>query len=183
MSNLRMPNERNKNQSITKVVPIELMSDGQRSVIPVTFDPKAVFGKAKAPVHVTIGDFTYSTTIISVSNNTFVPLSKKNREAAGLVVDESFNIVDKDGNDSFSVTFRSDNSADHVEIPAVLLTHLEADPQLMHNWQTLPITSQRESAVSLTNTSNPETIAKRLEKVLSFVASRSIVDEQEQDQY
>ena len=52
--------------------------------IPLTFDPKSVFGKLRAPVKVTLNGYTYRSTIAAMGGPPCVPLRRSNREAAGL---------------------------------------------------------------------------------------------------
>ena len=52
--------------------------------IPLTFDPKKVFGKLRVPVRVTLRGHSYRSTIFSMDGCTFVPLRRSHREAAGL---------------------------------------------------------------------------------------------------
>ncbi len=52
--------------------------------IPVTFDPKTVFGKTRAPGKVTVNGYTYRSTIAAMGGPPCIPLRKSNREAAGL---------------------------------------------------------------------------------------------------
>ena len=55
--------------------------DGFHIVLP--FDPKAVFGKGRPPVKVTIGGHTYRSTIATMNGAFMIPLSAENRTAAG----------------------------------------------------------------------------------------------------
>ena len=50
----------------------------------MTFDPKVVFGKIRAPVKVTLNGHTYRSTIAAMGGPPCIPLRKSNREAAGL---------------------------------------------------------------------------------------------------
>ena len=43
-----------------------IVRDGSMCFIPVTFDPKPVFGKVRAPVKVTLNGFTYRSTIATL---------------------------------------------------------------------------------------------------------------------
>ncbi|MEJ0099693.1 MAG: DUF1905 domain-containing protein [Pseudomonadota bacterium] len=54
------------------------------SSIPVTFDPKVVFGKVRAPVKVTLNGYSYRSTIFSMGGRVFIPLRASHREAAGV---------------------------------------------------------------------------------------------------
>src|SRR4030081_3191634 len=60
--------------------------------IPLTFDPKSVFGKIRAPVKVTLNGYTYRSTIAAMGDPPCVPLRKSNREAAGLHGGETIDV-------------------------------------------------------------------------------------------
>ncbi len=55
-----------------------------RPAIPVPFDPKAAFGKARAPVVVTLNGYSYRSTIFTMGGVSFVPLRRSHRQAAVL---------------------------------------------------------------------------------------------------
>src|SRR5438874_1600671 len=61
-----------------------IVRNGSICFIPLTFDPKAVFGKVRAPVKVSVNGFTYRSTIAAMGGPPCIPLQKSNREAAGL---------------------------------------------------------------------------------------------------
>jgi len=70
----------------------QLAFDGTMCAIPVPFDPRAVFGKARAPVVVDIAGHRYRSTISSMGGY-WVPLRRSNREAAGLRGDERVEVT------------------------------------------------------------------------------------------
>ncbi len=51
--------------------------------IPVPFDPRTVFGKARLPVIVTLNGYSYRSSIMSVGRGPCIPLRRSNREVAG----------------------------------------------------------------------------------------------------
>jgi Domain of unknown function (DUF1905) len=88
----------------SKTVRTTIVRDGSACFIPVPFDPKPLFGKVRAPVKVTVNDYTYRTTIASMGHGPCVPLRKSHREAAGL-----------DGGETLTVRFDldTDNAKSH----------------------------------------------------------------------
>ena len=46
----------------------KIVRDGSMCFIPVPFDPKPLFGKVRAPVKVTLNDYTYRSTIAAMGN-------------------------------------------------------------------------------------------------------------------
>ncbi len=69
---------------ISKTFKATTLREGSMCAIPVTFDPKRVFGKVRAPVKVTLNGYTYRSTIASMGGPPFIPLRKSHREAAYL---------------------------------------------------------------------------------------------------
>ena len=57
-----------------------IVRDGSMCFIPLTFDPKAVFGKVRVPVKVTVNGHTYRSTIAAMGGPACVPLRKSNRK-------------------------------------------------------------------------------------------------------
>ena len=50
----------------SKTFKTTIVRNGSMCYIPVTFDPKKVFGKTRAPVKVTLNGFTYRSTIATL---------------------------------------------------------------------------------------------------------------------
>ena len=65
---------------LLKTITVQLHRDGSMCFIPITFDPKTVFGKIRAPVRVTLNGYTYRSTIAAMGGVTCIPLRKSNRD-------------------------------------------------------------------------------------------------------
>src|SRR5687768_15260381 len=76
--------DREVSTMITKTFTATVTVQGSTSFIPLDFDPKAVFGKVRAPVTVTVNGYTYRSTIAAMGGPPCIPLRRSNREAAGL---------------------------------------------------------------------------------------------------
>lgn len=50
----------------SKTFKTTIVKDGSTCFIPLTFDPKAVFGTLRAPVKVTLNGYTYRSTIAAM---------------------------------------------------------------------------------------------------------------------
>ena len=85
--------------------------------IPVTFDPKKVFGKVRAPVKVTLNGYTYRSTIAAMGGPPCIPLRRSNREAAGL-----------EGHETVQVRLELDTETREVKPPADFVSALQAAP-------------------------------------------------------
>jgi hypothetical protein len=138
-----------------KTVEVTIHREGSMCFIPVNFDPKAVFGKIRAPVKVTLNGYTYRSTIASMGGVTGIPLRKSNREAAGLV-----------GGERIAVTIELDAEPREVEPPHDLARALRSDKQRMKKWQSLSYTNRREMSEAIENAKRPATRERRLTAIL-----------------
>ena len=132
-------------------VKVTIYREGSMCFIPVNFDPKAVFGKIRAPVRFTLNGYSYRSTIASMGGITCIPLRRSNREAAGLV-----------GGESVAVTIELDAEPRDVELPHDLSRALRANKQRLKKWQSLSYTKRRERVEAIENAKRPETRARRL---------------------
>ena len=102
--------------------------NGSMCLIPLNFDPRAVFGKLRAPVRVTLNGYTYRSTIAAMGGPPCIPLRKSNREAAGL-----------EGGETITVRLDLDTEARVVKPPADLVKALKAGPPAWERWQELSV--------------------------------------------
>src|SRR4249919_1179061 len=84
--------------------------------IEIPLDVRAVFGRARPPVNVTVNGFTYRSTVAVYGDGYFLPV---NRAGAGV-----------DAGDRVTVELSSDDAERTVEIPPDLAVGLDADPQI-----------------------------------------------------
>ena len=109
-----------------------VVRDGAMCFLPVPLDPRAVFGKVRAPVIVTVNGHSFRSTIASMGNGPCLPLRKSNREAAGL-----------EGNERVTVSLVHDVAPRTVKAPADLLRALKARG-VATQWKALSFSHQRE---------------------------------------
>lgn len=145
----------------SKTVEVSILQDGAMCAIPVPFDPKEVFGKVRAPVAVTINGHTFRSTIARMGGETFIPLRKSNREAAGV-----------EGGDRVKVRIAADTEARVVDVPVDLAQALKAEAGLWNLWQALSYTHQREWVESVLGAKKPETRRRRVAKVVSVLGAK-----------
>ena len=138
-----------------------IVRDGSMCFIPVTFDPKPVFGKVRAPVKVTLNRYTYRSTIADMGNGPCIPLRRSNREAAGL-----------EGGEKLNVTLQLDEEKREVKPPAELVKALKAAPPAWDRWRELSYSHQREYAESIEQAKKPETRARRIDGAVRMIAAR-----------
>ena len=144
-----------------KTFEISLVRDGSMCFIPVPFDPRAIFGKVRAPVRVTLSGYTYASTIASMGNGPCIPLRKSNREAAGL-----------EGNETLSVTLALDEKKREIEPPQDLARALKAKPPAWQRWRELSYSHQREYVESIEGAKTLETRTRRLESAVAAIAAK-----------
>jgi len=128
------------------------------SYIPLTFDPKEVFGKVRAPVKVTLNGFTYRSTIAAMGGPPFIPLRTSNREAAGL-----------EGGETIDIRLDLDTGKRVVRPPADLVKALKAAGSVWDRWQTLSYTHQREHVEAIEGAKQAETRARRIRKAVQQI--------------
>jgi hypothetical protein len=133
-----------------------LWREGNLCAIRVPFDPKAVFGKTRAPVKVTLNGYTYRSTIAAMGGEFLIPLRKSHREAAGLK-----------GTETLQVRLELDTDTRQVTPPADLIKALRATRGAMDAWKALSFTHQREHVEAIEEAKKPETRVRRIEKAVA----------------
>ena len=139
----------------SKTVRVTLHRDGPMCHVPVPFDPKAEFGKVRAPVKVTLNTYTYRSTIFSMGGVTFIPLRKSHREAAGL-----------EGNEQITVKIALDTGVREVEVPADLAKAFKAHRAAAKRWEAMSYSHRREHVEAIVGAKKPETRARRIANAL-----------------
>lgn len=139
-----------------------IVREGSMCCIEVPFDPRAVFGKVRAPVTVTLNGYTFRSTIASMGGPPFVPLRKSHREAAGL-----------DGGETIEVRLELDTEAREVAEPGDLLQALGAVAGGEAQWRALSYTHRREHVEAIEGARKPETRARRIEAAVRMVVDRA----------
>jgi hypothetical protein len=128
-----------------------IVREGPMCYIPVPFDPRAVFGKLRAPVKVTVNGYTYRSTIAAMGGPPCIPLRKSNREAAGL-----------DGGETLTIRLDLDTEPREVTPPSDLVKALKAATPAWERWQSLSYSHQSEYADAVESAKRPETRQRRI---------------------
>lgn len=121
----------------------------------VPLDVPAAFGRARPPVRVTIGGHTYRSTIAVYGGRYFVPLSRQNREAAGVAA-----------GDEVTVELEADTEVRTVELPAELGAALDDDGAARAAFDALSYSHRKEYADWIAEAKREETRRRRVEKTL-----------------
>jgi len=138
-----------------------IVREGSACFIPLTFDPRAVFGKVRAPVKVTLNGYTFRSTIAAMGGPPCIPLRRSNREAAGLV-----------GGETIQVRLDLDTEKREVTPPADFVRALKAAAPAWERWLELSYTHQREHAEAIVGARKPETRARRIDAAVRQLQQR-----------
>jgi hypothetical protein len=128
--------------------------------IPVPFDPREVFGKARAPVVVELNGHSYRSTIAIMNGETFVPLRRSHRDAAGI-----------ESGATLKVTLTLDTAPRTVTPPDDLAQAIRS-AGLEAAWDTLSYTYQREQAEAVAGAKRPETRQRRIAATIEMLRGR-----------
>lgn len=138
-----------------------IVRDGSMCFVPLTFDPKPVFGKVRAPVKVTLNGYTYRSTIAAMGGPPCIPLRKSNREAAGL-----------EGGETLVVRLELDTEARVIDPPADFVRILKATPPAWERWRELSFSHQREHVESIAGAKTQEARARRMQRAAATLCGR-----------
>jgi len=144
----------------TKTFKATIVRNEGMCYIPLTFDPKAVFGKIRAPVTVTLNGYTFRSTIAAMGGPPCIPLRKSNQAAARL-----------DGIDTIDVRLDLDIEPRVVKPPADLVKALKA-ASAWDRWQELSFTHQREHVEAVEEAKKPDTRIRRIDRAVQMVRSK-----------
>jgi hypothetical protein len=137
----------------------ELERVGKTSArFPVPFDLREAFGRARPPVKVTIGEYTWSTTPGVYGGMGYIGLNRSVRAASGV-----------DAGDRVRVTMELDTEPRTVEPPEDLGAALEAEPGAVARYEGLSFTHRREYAEWVEGAKRPETRAQRVAETVRRV--------------
>lgn len=142
----------------SKTFRTRVVREGSACFIPLPFDPKAVFGKVRAPVKVTLNGYTYRSTIAAMGGPPCIALRRSNREAAGL-----------EGGETLEVRLDLDTEQREVTPPADFLRALKATPGASNRWRALSYSHQREHVEAIEEAKKPETRARRIENAIRII--------------
>ena len=135
-----------------------IVRNGSMCFIPLTFDPKEVFGKVRAPVTVTLNGYTYRSTIAAMGGPPAIPLRKSHRDAAGL-----------EGGETLEVRLDLDTEKREVKPPADLARALQSVHGATDKWKRLSYSHQREHVEAIESAKKPETRARRIAAAVRLV--------------
>jgi hypothetical protein len=116
----------------------------------------AGLGSSKKPaVKVTIGDYTYRSTVASMGGQFMIPLSAENRSGAGVSAGEEV-----------EVDLVLDDQPREVEVPADVAEQLEAEGEAKHFFDGLSYSNKRRIILSIEGAKTAETRQRRIDKAI-----------------
>jgi len=127
-----------------------LQDKGTSTFISLPFDVKALFGRARCPVRVTVNDHTWRTTTQVYGEEYRLVVSAEARAAAGI-----------GPGDRVHVLVRKDDAIGVVELPAELAARLRSDPEAREAFESLAASHRREYARWVAQAKLPATRVRR----------------------
>lgn len=140
------------------VVRPDARAGGHFVVVP--FDPKVVFGRARAPVKVTVNGHTFATTFAIYGGAAHIGFNADVRAAAGIGPGD---VVDLD--------VVADEDERVVEVPPDLQVILDDDAAAQAAWSALSYSHQKEHVDALDDAKRAETRARRLDACLVILTT------------
>ncbi len=127
--------------------------------IPVPAAVVEELGKGKRPpVHVTIGDHTYRSTVAAYGDVFMLPLSGENRGAAGVAA-----------GDEVEVELRLDTEPREVTVPPDFAEALKGDVDAGRFFAGLSFSKQQWHVLSIEGAKTPETRQRRIDKSIAML--------------
>jgi hypothetical protein len=114
----------------------------------------------RPPVRVTIGEYTYRTTVAPMGGQFWIPVSAENRTGAGIAA-----------GDELDVHIEVDSEPRSVVVPPDLAAALEAQPEAKAAFEKLSYSNQRLHVLSVEDAKTPETRQRRVDKVLATLGA------------
>jgi hypothetical protein len=139
----------------------KLTADSGGLFFEVPFDVKSEFGKARAPVRVSLGRYTYPSTVAVYGGKYYVPVRREHREASGVTAGKTV-----------SVRLELDETKRDVTVPSDLARALVESAGGKERWQKLSYTHRRDHVQALLGAKKPETRARRVAKAVAAVRDK-----------
>jgi hypothetical protein len=126
--------------------------------IKIPYDIRALFGKAKPPVVVTVRageEHSYRSTVAVYGGEYYLPLNKANATAAVVTAGEPF-----------EVAIAPDDEPRVVTVPDDLAAAID-EAEVRDGWDRLSYSHQRENVESVEGAKKPETRQRRIRAVIA----------------
>jgi hypothetical protein len=134
---------------------------GSIALVELPFDPREAFGKARAPVKITVNGVELRSTVMVYDGKPYIGFRREIREAAKLAAGKKV-----------TIHIEADTAPRVVEAPPDLKKALKADASAKAAWESLSFTHQKEHVQALLDAKKPETRASRLTKTLAMLKTK-----------
>ena len=138
---------------------LETDDESSFTYVKVPFDVKAVFGKSRPPVRVTLNGYQYRSTLAPYGGVYHLAVNQTVRAAASV----------KAG-DRVDVTVEADEAPRTIKPPADLARALKTNPAAQARWKQLSSTHQKEYVTAIEDAKKPETRARRIAQAIERLA-------------
>lgn len=115
----------------------------------------------RPPVVVTVGDYSYRSTVAAYSGEYFLPFAAEHRVNTGF-----------EAGDKFEVALELDTAPRIIELADDLSEALAADPKLLTAFRAMSYSHQRQHAESVDGAKTDTTRQRRIEKVVTAMQER-----------
>ena len=119
---------------------------------------EALGGGKKPAVIVTIGSFSYRSSVAVMGGKYLISLSAERRAASGLK-----------GGDLIQVELQLDTAPREVTVPDDLAAALAAEPEAKAFFESLSYSNQSKHVLSITDAKTPETRQRRVDKAIEML--------------
>jgi len=113
----------------------------------------------RPPVRVTLGDYTYRSTVAVMSGEYMLPVSAENREGAGVVA-----------GDEVDVDIELDTEPREVTVPRDFMEALDRDAGARQFFDGLSYSNKLRHVLSIEDAKTPETRERRIAKAVGMLA-------------
>jgi hypothetical protein len=138
---------------------LETDNDSTFTYVKVPFDAKAVFGKGRPPVRVTLNGYEFRSTLAPYGGGHYLGVNQTVRAAARV-----------QAGDEVSVVLAADDEPRTVKVPIDLARAVKANPAAQARWKQLSFTHKREYVEAIEEAKKPETRARRIAKAIEQLA-------------
>lgn len=114
----------------------------------------------RPPVRVTLGSYSYRTTVAPMGGSYWVGLSAEHRSGSGL-----------SAGDEVEVDIEVDDEPRVVEVPADLAAALDQNPAARRAFDALSYSHQRQHVLAVEEAKKPETRQRRIDKTVADLST------------
>jgi len=115
----------------------------------------------RPPVLVTIGDYTYRSSVASLGGRFMVPVSAEVRKAAGVAA-----------GDEVDVRLELDTQPREVTVPEDFASALDGEPEAKRRFESMSYSHKRQHVMAIEEAKTAETRKRRIEKAIAMLKAR-----------